>query len=275
MMNTKNIDIIRNKVEKTKKLKKKIFYNGIKTYNYKDFIKELKSLNFVLKCIDHLKNGYIIILKDSINPKFLDNVKKKLNQLSKKNKPINPKIKTGIKNGFYVSKNLSSKGYRAVDTSFYFFSWNKDITGIYKKIINIYKPLKILNGLKNNEISNNKPSDGVVERLHIIKYPSASGQISRHYDPINMSIFNFGLYATEFGKDYTKGGFFALNKKNKKILIDKRIKKTDIVLFFPSLIHGVEKIQNTNLKKSDGRWFININHIQSHEVKNREFTKKY
>ena len=74
---------------------------------------------------------------------------------------------------------------------------------------------------------------GVVERLHIINYPLNSGQISRHYDPVNVSIFNFGLYATEYGKDYMQGGFFVLKKNNKKIVIDKKkIKKTDIILFF-------------------------------------------
>ena len=57
-----------------------------------------------------------------------------------------------------------------------------------------------------------------------------------------------GLYATEYGIDYKDGGFFVLDKKNKKILIDKKIKKTDIVLFFPSIIHGVDKVKTTKLK---------------------------
>ena len=269
-MNLKKRIIIKSKVEEIKKINKKIFFSGLKKYNYKTFIKKLESLTFVLDSINHLKSGNIIILRNSLNEKFLENAKIILNKFSKDKKPINPKIKTGIKNGYYISKNLNTKGYKTVDTSFYFFSWNKDKTGIYNKIIKIYKPLKILNGLKKNEITNNRPKDGIIERLHIIKYPSPFGQISRHYDPINVSIFNFGLYATEFGKDYSKGGFFVVNKKNKKILIDKKIKKTDIVLFIPSLIHGVDKIKN-----SKGRWFINVNHIQSHEVKNRQFTKKY
>ena len=76
--------------------------------------------------------------------------------------------------------------------------------------------------MKTNEITKNKPKDGIVERLHIINYPVYSGQISRHYDPINVSIFNFGLYATEYNKDYTEGGFFVLKNKKKKINIDKK-----------------------------------------------------
>ncbi len=275
MMIPSNKEIIQNKIEKIRIKKKRIFYRGLKTYDYSNFKKKLNNLKFVLHSIDQLSNGYIIILKNSIKPNFLDNAKKKLKKFAQQTRPINPKIKSGIKNGFYISKNLSSKGYKTVDKSFYFFSWNKDNLKIYKKIINIYKPLKILNGLKNNEITKNKPKDGIVERLHIINYPLNSGQITTHYDPVNVSIFNFGLYATEYGTDYKDGGFFVLNKENKKIVIDKKIKKTDIVLFFPSIIHGVDKVKNTKSKNSDGRWFININHIQSHEVKNREYTRKY
>ena len=274
-MKRTNKELIQKKIENIKSKKNKIFFKGLKTYDYTDFKKKLSKLNFVLNSIDQLSAGYIIILKNSIKSNFLDNAKKKLIKFAQETKPINPKIKSGIKNGFYVSKNLSNKGYKTVDKSFYFFSWNKDKLKIYKRIIEIYKPLKILNGLKKNEITKNKPKDGIIERLHIINYPLNSGQITRHYDPVNVSIFNFGIYATEYGIDYKDGGFFVLDKKNKKILIDKKIKKTDIVLFFPSIIHGVDKVKTTKLKKSDGRWFININHIQSHEIKDREYTKKY
>ena len=220
-MNTKNKELIQNKIEKIRNKKKKIFFKGLKTYNYSSFRAKCKNVKFVLNCIDQLSKGYIFILKKSIKPNFLDNVKKKLEKFSKETKPINPKIKSGIKNGFYISRNLNSKGYKTVDKSFYFFSWNKDKLKIYKKIINIYKPLKILNGLGNNEITN-KPEDGVVERLHIINYPLNLGQIPRHYDPVNVSIFNFGLCTTEYGKDYMQGGF--CDKNNKKIVIDKKIK---------------------------------------------------
>lgn len=271
----KDKEKILNKIRHIKARNREIFFKGLKEYDYSEFTKKLKSVEFVLKCIDEISKGYVFILKKSIDIKFLENAKIKLNKFSLKNKPINPKIKSGIKNGFYISKNLNSKGYKTVDKSFYFFSWNKDKLGVYKKILNIYKPLKILNGLKNNDKTKNTPKDGIVERLHVINYPIHSGQISRHYDPVNVSIFNFGLYATEYGKDYTDGGFFVLKKNNKKILLDSKIKKADVVLFFPSLIHGVDKVKNIKSKNSDGRWFININHIQSHEVKNREYTQKY
>lgn len=273
-MNNINKKKIRKKIELIRN-KKKIFFKNYKIYYYDDFIKNLKSTEFIIDTLDKLSNGTIFILKNSIQDSFLDIMKDKLNKLSKKKKPINPRIKTGIKNGYYISNHLDNKGYKTVDRSFYFFSWNKDKTGIYNKIIEIYKPLKILNGINPNDITKNKPKDGIIERVHIINYPINSGLISQHYDPINVTVFNFGIYATQYGTDYTKGGFFVLKNKAKKILIDKQIKKTDSVLFFPSLVHGVSKVTNSNSKKSDGRWFVNVNHAQSHEVKNREYTKKF
>lgn len=274
-MDTKSKNLIKKKINYIKKTTKKVFYKNFKIFEYNEFLKNLNSIEFVTDCIDRISKGYVYILKNSIDKKFLENMKLKLNKISKDTKPINPKVKTGIKNGHYISNYLDPEGYNTVDRSFYFFSWNKDKTGIYKKILKIYKPLKILNGLDENEITNNKPKDRIIERLHVIHYPLNSGLISQHYDPIKVTIFNFGLYATQFGKDYTEGGFFVLNDKNKKFFIDKKINKGDVVLFFPSLIHGVDKVRNLNSKKTDGRWFVNINLTQSHEVKNREYTQKY
>ena len=48
-------------------------------------------------------------------------MKIKLDDFSKNNKPINANIITGIKNGYYISRNLKTNGYRTVDKSFYFF----------------------------------------------------------------------------------------------------------------------------------------------------------
>lgn len=274
-MKNKDKQTIKNKIKTLKKLNKRVFFKDLKTYDYIQFKEKLKSSRFALNCINELSKGSVFILKNSIKFDFLEKMKVKLNKIAKTRKQISPRILNGVKNGFYISNHLSSKGYKTVDKSFYFFSWNKDTTGIYNKIIEIYKPLKILNGLAPNDFTKNTPKDGIVERVHIINYPINSGLISQHYDPTNVTIFNFGIYATEFGIDYNKGGFFVLKNKNKKIFIDKKVKKTDALLFSPSLVHGVDKVKNFKQKKTDGRWFVNVNLAQSHEVKDRQYTKKY
>jgi hypothetical protein len=142
----------------------------------------------------------------------------------------------------------------------------------------LYKPLKILNGLDREEYSKNIPSDGVVERLHVIHYPDGGGQISKHTDSTKYAIANFGLYLTEFGKDYENGGFYAEDLNSNKIIVDKYVRKGDFVIFFPGIIHGVDPVyvkKNNNLDISiAGRWFANINIIESHHIKNREYSQK-
>ena len=95
-MNNKKIYFIKKRIEIIKRSKKKVFFKGFISYNYQNFISKLNKLNFVVKSIDHLANGHIIILKYSLNSKFLDNAKEKLNLISKNNKQISPKIKTNI-----------------------------------------------------------------------------------------------------------------------------------------------------------------------------------
>ena len=269
-------DTIIKKITDIKNKKINRFYTETITFEYSDFLKQLQSLDFIINVIDNISNGAIYVLKNSIEEEILESFKKTLDKICETDQPINPKILNDAKNGFYISNKIDGPGYNTVDRSFYFFSWNKDKTGIYKKVIEIYKPLKILNGLEKEDITKNKPLDGIIERLHVIHYPLGGGQISKHYDPINSSIFNFGLYATEHGKHYEEGGFFAEDKNKKKILIDKDIRMTDIVIFFPGIIHGVDQIKNKKIKKVetiDGRWFFNVNLIQSHEVKNREYAQ--
>ena len=269
---------IKKKIDEIKKKKINRFYKTYKTYDYREFINNLKNEKFVLQTIQLLSEGVIFIIENSLDIKFVENTKRTIRKFFREDRSIEPKMVDGIKNGHYISNNLSENGYRTVDKSFYFFSWNEDSTGIYSKFINTYKPFKILNGLKNEEFSNNIPSDGIIERLHIINYPIGSGEISEHFDPTNISVMNFGIYGTEYGVDYSSGGFYVMNNKKKLINLDKFVRKTDIVIFFPGLIHSVKPISKPqNLEKNgyDGRWFFNINLVESHHVKNRQFTTKY
>ena len=267
-------DRILDLVKNSRKLSKpNRYFREIIEYDYKDFVKNIKDENFVFNSISNIVNGDVYILRSAASKEFCKKIIRTLDNYSKNNETMTHKILDGVKNGYFVSKNLSDSGYKTNDRSFYFFSWNKDETMLYEDIINLYKPLKILNGLKDDEITTNIPSDGVVERVHVIHYPNGGGQISKHVDPTKLSNANFGLYCTQYGKDYHKGGFFVENKKNQKVELDKKIKLGDLVIFFPGLIHGVDPVyvEGDESNSSSGRWFCNINLQYSHHVKNREY----
>ena len=99
-------------------------------------------------------NGDIFILRNTLNKNFIDNSINKLQDFYLNNSPISTKILEGCGNGFYLSNNTKS-GYRTVDRSFYFFSWNRDELNIYKEVLKVYKKLKVLNGLSPEEITSN------------------------------------------------------------------------------------------------------------------------
>ena len=267
---------IKKKIKDLKKKNINRFLRNIHELDFNDFIEKLKNEKNVLDYIENIFNGDIIILRKTLSKDFINNSIKKLQQYCLDNPPISPKILEGSKNGYYISNNTST-GYRTIDRSFYFFSWNEDTLDIYNTIHKTYKKLKILNGLDEDEITTNTPKDYVVERLHVINYPPVGGEISKHTDPVNVSIINHGIFGSEFGIDYDRGGFYLIDSEKKKIDIDKKLNKGDSILFFPGLIHGVDPIYlgNTKVdfKKSSGRWYFNFQNIETHEVKNRQTTQ--
>ena len=269
------IEQIKKKINLYKKCEINRFFNNVIEIDFNEFSKKLLDFEFVLECVDKLFDGDIFILRNTLKKDFIESSIDKMQKFYLENSPISPKILEGCKNGYYMSNNTSS-GYKTVDRSFYFFSWNKDELNIYKEILKIYYKLKILNGLKAEEITNNTPQNEVVERLHVIHYPIGGGEISKHIDPINKSIINHGIFGSEYGKDYDRGGFYLINKKKEKKLIDKMVGKGDSVIFFPGLIHGVDPVflkdEKLDIKSKKGRWYFNFQLIETHELKNRQTT---
>ena len=266
---------IKNKIEFLKKSKINRCSRNVREFDYKHFIEKLTDKNFVLKSIEDLFCGDLFILRNTLSTNFIDQSIDKLHQFYLNNTSITPKILEGCKNGYYLS-NYTGKGYRTVDRSFYFFSWNEDKLNVYGEVLKVFKKLKILNGLKEDEITSNTPKKGIVERLHVIHYPLGGGEISKHTDPVNISVINHGIFGSEFGSDYDTGGFYVVNSDGKKIEIDKEVKKGDSVIFFPGLIHGVDPIffgkKKLDTESKFGRWYFNFQNIETHEVKNRQVT---
>tara|TARA_Y100001935_G_C17271178_1_gene492057 strand:- start:463 stop:1287 length:825 start_codon:yes stop_codon:yes gene_type:complete len=269
------LDEIKKKIAKLKNEKINRFFSNVREYDFEEYTEHLKNKKFALECVENLFNGDIFILRNTLDKTFIDNSINKLQQFYTNNSPISPKILEGCENGFYISNNTET-GYRTVDRSFYFFSWNQDKLKIYNEVLKIYKKLKVLNGLSPNDVSNNTPKKGIVERLHVIHYPLGGGEISKHTDPVNISIINHGIFGSEFGTDYDAGGFYLISADGKKVEIDQKVNKGDSVIFFPGLIHGVDPVylgdKKLDTKSKFGRWYFNFQNVETHEVKNRQVT---
>ena len=213
---------------------KKIFYNKLIKLTVGEFKKydKKKLLNLILK-------GNIIIIKKAVNKKKLLKICKKINN-KKLQKSNSAKMYQGIKNIFYESqfkknKKKSNKRYFLSTRSWYFFPWNKDKTNLTKLIQPIFNHIINMNSYDPSIILKNTPKDGIIQRFHLMNYPYGTGFISRHIDPTTFVKVTAGIYVTEYGKDYNSGGFYVLDKKKNKKNIDKHIKSSDMVLFYPSI----------------------------------------
>ena len=69
-----------------------------------------------------------------------------------------------------------------------------------------------------------------------------------------------------------RGGFYFNKSKTKKINLENRIDEGDAVIFYGSLVHGVETIdpgKKLSWKNDNGRWFLGMFVNDSDHVKNR------
>ena len=74
------------------------------------------------------------------------------------------------------------------------------------------------------------------------------------------------------GIDFENGGFYFRYKKNKILNIEDKLEIGDSVIFYGSIVHGVEKVDKNkklNWKSYNGRWFIGMFVNDSNHVKNR------
>ena len=259
------------------------FINSIVTLSKEDFLNP-KGLPEIRKI---LTDCNVVIVRNAVETQNIRTMVRNLLDNPPK-KTEDTRVLEGVQNIFYESKgnefqnrsdNERSK-YSAFDKSFYFFPWNYDKTGISTAIQPLFDQVLRLNGFNPAEIAKRTPKDGVVQRFHLIFYPQGQGLISAHRDPIKETLFTGGVYVTEFGRDYTTGGFYVFNSKGEKVFVDHQVKSGDVVLFQANLPHGVDvnyfvesEVSQLDSSRFLGRCFINMTVVESHHVKNRETTK--
>ena len=266
------------------KYKEPKYISRVKTIDFEMLKKKIDSndIRFIKKMIRDLyvnKIGFILkgAAKESLKKIIISLAKNyKLNQ-----KPSFHKMYQDTPN-FHriIDKNITKK-YKifAIKHSFFFYNWN-----IRSKLENKFKDsvykhwryIKFLAGNRKNQYEKNKPLDGQIDRLQIIRYPSGGGLLKDHVDPTKNQKIVSGLIMSKIGNDFNNGGFYFKKKNKKKFNIENRLDIGDAVIFYGSIIHGVDKVDpksKLNWKSDNGRWFIGMFVNDSDHVKNRVVAK--
>lgn len=222
-------------------------------------------------------NGEAFILKKCATK----NLKKVMLDLTdyyiRTKKPSFHKMLDGVPNFHRMIDKEITKKYSlfTIKHSFYFYNWNIK-SKLEKKLKNgayyHWRYIKFLAGNSKTKYEHNIPSDGQIDRLQIVRYPSGGGQLKDHVDARKNQRVVSGIVMSKRGIDYKKGGFYFKSSKNKKLNIENKIDEGDAVIFYGSLIHGVEPVdpnKKLSWKSKKGRWFLGMFVNDSDHVKNR------
>jgi hypothetical protein len=161
--------------------------------------------------------------------------------------------------------------------AFYYHSWYPHNKARFDFFSEIFSMKNFLAGFRDREFLDNIPSDGFVARVNIHHYPKGGGYQAEHIDPIGKHAqIQTLVAASEFGKDYSKGGVFARSAPEaEKGYVDPYMKPGDMLVMSPGIHHGVDPIDPDlpyEWRTNDGRWMI-LPLIVGSDYPNPEVTK--
>ena len=257
------------------------YSRNIVILKFKDFKKILNENNLdqIKKIINNLYSGDIYLIKNTFDKKFLERIKKNCFDYFYHTPDSFHKMLEGTpdfhrKIDLDKGKNYS---FARCSHSYYFYRWNNDPIKLFNEIDKRWRLIKKLMGLNLNEYENNTPKDGVVDRVQLVRYPSAIGYLEPHSDPYMYQKLFISGYMSKQGVDFDGLGFYLIDKDHKIVDVEKLIDIGDMGLGFATVQHGVAPV-NLNKKPdwnnmNDGRWFLSMYSNQSDEVKIRHTGK--
>lgn len=234
-----------------------------------------ESDHFVDTLVGSLSAGDAWILKGVFSREFVNQLKDRTTTWTRTHPQSFHKMLDGCPDFHRVIDEEVGKLYsiRAIKHSAYFFRWNLDPLGIWPGITDRWRVIKKAMGLDPKEYEDNKPSDGPVDRIQIVRYPPKVGFLEPHKDAaVNQKCFISG-YLSKRGQDYHGGGFYFV-KDNQQVFAEDMIDVGDMCIGHAEIPHGVAPCEGTyDWEKSDGRWFLGLYSNASDYEKNRATAK--
>ena len=255
------------------------FVKKVSVINFEILRKNLKDRKefYIKSLIKRIYAGEAFIIRNAAKKNLKETILKLAKHYDRKYKPSFHKMIDGTPNFHRIYDSEITKKYSlyAIKHSYFFYNWNiktklekKLKEGVYRH----WRYIKFLAGNGMYQYEKNIPSDGQIDRLQIVNYPKGGGELRDHVDPRKNQRVVSGLIMSKIGEDFKSGGFYFRNKQNKKINIEKQLEIGDSVIFYGSVIHGVDivdKDEKLNWKSYDSRWFIGMFVNDSNHVKDR------
>lgn len=145
--------------------------------------------------------------------------------------------------------------------AFYYHGWYSHNEAKFDFFSEIFEMKNFLAGFPKKEFLGNIPSDHFIARVNIHHYPRGGGYQAEHIDPVGKHAqIQTLVAASEFGRDYTKGGVFARSAAEaQKYYVDPYMKPGDLLVMSPGIHHGVDPVDPDvayDWQNNSGRWMI-------------------
>jgi len=258
----------------------------VKTVDILDFEEIKRAVDggneaYVKKIIENMYDGDAYILRGAARK----SLKKTMLELAKYYDQCSgssfQKMLDGTPNFHRVIDEDITKKYSlyAIKHSYYLYNWNirSELEKEFKdEVYRHWRYIKYLAGNEMNQYENNIPSDNQIDRLQIVNYPHGGGELRDHEDPRKNQRIVSGLIMSKMGEDFQHGGFYFRDSNNQKFNLEQQLEIGDSVMFYGSIIHGVEPVdpdKNINWGSYEGRWFIGMFVNDSDHVVNRTTAK--
>jgi hypothetical protein len=240
-----------------------------------------QNIEFIKKIIKKMYAGEAFILRNAAEKSLKEVIVNLAKQYDKKQKPSFHKMYDASPNFHRIIDQEITKKYSlfAIKHSYYFYNWNiktkleKELKdGVYRH----WRYIKYLAGNSKYRYEKNIPSQKQIDRLQIVNYPHGGGELRDHEDPRKNQRIVSGLIMSKIGEDFQTGGFYFRDKEGKKLNIENQLEVGDSVMFYGSIIHGVQPVDKNKIidwSSYNGRWFVGMFVNDSDHLPNRVTAK--
>ncbi|MBH66793.1 MAG: hypothetical protein CMM58_00410 [Rhodospirillaceae bacterium] len=252
------------------------FLTGITEVSYNDFAKRTYEAkpDFIKETTQKLYSGNVFLLKGALDNETCANIIENTYNFFQNYPSEFHKMLDGCPNFHRVQDEETSLLYstRQIRDAYYSFRWNDDTIGVWNSVTPLGRTIKYLSGLEKDAYETNLPSDGVIDRIQVLRYPPGGGGISLHTDSGKNQRVIAGIMLTKRGMHYQEGGYYIAKTEDEIFDFEEYVDVGDIVVFYPSLRHGVAEIdpgESVNWKNRDGRWYMALFSPDTDHVKER------
>tara|TARA_A100001388_G_scaffold252062_1_gene214303 strand:+ start:1914 stop:2711 length:798 start_codon:yes stop_codon:yes gene_type:complete len=225
------------------------FFQSKESYN-EDEILEMKEI---------LNNQKVIVIKGVWDKNYIKSIKDHLASVGNSSIPNYHPILPDSKNFHRINKTDERSFVKGCFHQFNFFPWNQDYFDLFQRSKSIFNLKNILSDVDKNSYLciNNYKDENFTARIAFQFYPSGTGYLNKHSDPVAEHQFALpNMVMSKKGDDFISGGaYFELGKD--RIYHEDFCDIGDVVFFDARLPHGVEIINNdinSNWLDFNGRW---------------------